>query len=81
MNKQARYIDPLMTTLDMPAVRPCPMPTPQQHQNRQIDRMYREAGTFASRWAALELRQEQALARFEREVAAICARLEGSTNG
>lgn len=36
------------------------------------------AGSLASRWAELELRQEQALARFDRDVAAICARLEGS---
>ena len=39
------------------------------------------AASFASRWAELELRQEQALERFERDLAAICARLEGSTNG
>jgi len=38
-------------------------------------------GSFESRWAELELRQEQAIARFDRDMAAICARLEGSTNG
>ena len=81
MKKQARYIDPLMTTLDMPAVRPCPGPTPEQHRNRQLERMSREAGWFASRWAELEQRQEQALQRFDRDLATICARLEGSTNG
>lgn len=81
MNKQARYIDPLMTTLEMPALRSCPMPTPEQHRNRQLESVYRDGGWFASRWAELELRQEQALQRFDRDLAVICARLEGSTNG
>ena len=76
MKKQARYIDPLLTTLDMPAFRSCPTPTPEQHRNRQIERWLRGPGWFASRWAELELRQEQALQRFDRDMAAICARLE-----
>ena len=54
------------------------MPTPEQHRNRQVERWLREPGWFASRWAELELRQEQALQRFDRDMAAICARLEGN---
>ena len=36
---------------------------------------------LAKRWHALHLQQELALARFDRDLAVICARLEGSTNG
>ena len=52
MRTPRKYIDPLLTTLDMPAFKPtCPMPTLEQLRNRQRERLYREHLAFCSRWA------------------------------
>jgi hypothetical protein len=87
MKQRGKYIDPMVPAIAYQlahgarSVWPVPQPTPEQHRNRQLERMSREAGSFASRWAELELRQEQALQRFDRDLAVICARLEGNHDG
>ena len=79
-----KYLDPMVPAIAYQlangarSVWAVPQPTQEQLQNRAYDRFYRASNSFASRWAELELRQEQALQRFDRDVAAICARLEGS---
>lgn len=51
MRAPRKYVDPLLTTLDMPAFKPtCPMPTLEQLRNRQRERLYRDRYDFFFQW-------------------------------